>query len=81
MQDKPMFTWAKNGNFTIKKAYEMLQQLQPLIQYIGTAEEHLVWKQIWMNKLIIPRVKTFIWKAIHDALPSGCALAKRIQSI
>lgn len=59
VKDKLMFTWATNGEFTIKKAYQMLQQLHPLIQHTTSKEEELIWKRIWKNKTTAPRVKTF----------------------
>lgn len=45
-EDRLVFTWARNGIFTVKEAYKMLKQLQPLIKRVPTPAEKKVWKQI-----------------------------------
>lgn len=54
------------------KAYEALaQEGTPLQQHSGE-----VWKLIWDKGELVPRIRLFAWKLMHEALP----LAKVIQS-
>lgn len=79
--DKIMYTWAANGEFSVKKAYQMLDTLQPLERYVVSDLEKAVWKEIWKIKGIAPRVRIFFWKIVKGALPTSHALAKRIPTI
>lgn len=81
LQDKLIFTWARNGEFSVKQAYHMVSQLTPNYTAILSNEEQQTWKRIWKSKGITPRVKIFFWKCMHNALPTGAALTKRIHSI
>jgi zinc-binding in reverse transcriptase len=40
-----------------------------------------LFQKIWQWKLISPKVKMFIWRALHDALPTMHNLHKRMNSI
>lgn len=74
IKDKLMFTWAHNG-------YNMVRQLNPDNTRMISKEECQTWKRIWKCKGITPRVKIFLWKGMHNALPTCAALEKRITSV
>ncbi|KAL4281343.1 hypothetical protein GQ457_03G023890 [Hibiscus cannabinus] len=40
------------------------------------AEYDIFWKEIWSN-LAPPKIETFVWKAIHQIIPTKMELAKR----
>lgn len=70
----------KNGVFSVKGAYKMLEQLQPLIRGMISPKEKQVWKKIWKTPGVLPRVRIFFWKILEKALPIGVALSKRIPT-
>lgn len=79
--DKLIFTWAANGEFCVKRAYQMLMQLRVNFNHMQSDLEKIIWKTIWHAKGVLPRVRMFMWKAMHDVLPVGLALHKCIQQI
>lgn len=71
-EDSLVFTLAGNGVFSVRKAYEAIaQEGTPLQQHSGE-----VWKLIWDKGELVPRIRLFAWKLMHEALP----LTKVIQS-
>lgn len=76
-----MFTWSNNKEFLVNEAYSMLIQAQPLTSPIGSDDVRGLWRGIWKNKGVTPRIRTFFWKAITGAFPSAYALSKRIANI
>lgn len=81
VNDKLMFTWSNNGEFLVNGAYSMLVQAQPLTSPIGSDDVQRLWRGIWKNKGATPRIRTFFWKAMTEALPSAYALSKKIANI
>lgn len=57
--DKLMYTWASNGAFSVKAAYNMVDQLQPLIRLAPLTEHEKLWKKIWKTQGVLPRVRIF----------------------
>lgn len=81
VNDKLMFTWSNNGEFSVNGAYSMLVQAQPLTSPIGSDDVRGLWRGIWKNKGVTPRIRSFFWKAMIGALPSAYALSKKIANI
>lgn len=75
MPDTLIFTYAKNGRFSVRKAYLLLKG----IQEDGTDKS--LWNWLWHNNHLSPKLKLFVWRCLHDALPVKAALSSRIQSI
>lgn len=80
-KDKLMFTWVKNGEFSVKAAYHLLRNSQPLTSRHVSEQETIIWKKIWKILCIPQKVRMFFWKAMQGALPTAAALSKRIPSI
>ena len=68
VQDTLLWKYSKNGKYQVKKAYDFL------------ARDHLVhprhdqpqmgsWSRIWKVKVPL-KVNNFIWKLMHDRLPT-----------
>lgn len=52
------------------------------MQHVNYSQEHVtMWKRLWEWKGILPRVKTFLWRAIHEGIPTQMAMHMRIRSI
>ena len=69
-----------NGKCSSKSAYRVcLQALQgkgiPAPAPVDTLTLQAL-NQVWKNKLIIPRVKTFAWHLLRRALPSGATASR-----
>lgn len=77
-KDRLIWRYTKNGQFNVKSAYHVDMSIRRREK--GEASCCLVdsesWKAIWsMNNP--GGVKTFIWKAINDCLPTRVNLTKR----
>jgi zinc-binding in reverse transcriptase len=77
LKDKLIWLPVKSGNYTTKQGYQLLQTKVST----PTNETCPLFQKIWQWKLIPPRVKMFIWRTLHDALPTMHSLHKRINSI
>lgn len=72
--DKQIWGYTKSGLFSIKSAYhlERMSKGEPS----STNSESGTWKEVW--KLNAPAaVKTFLWRAINNCLPTKLNLLKR----
>lgn len=77
IEDKLMFTWARNGEFSVKRAYEMIYQLQPLERFVQDENSRLLYKKIWYTKGILPKIRVFFWKVLNRGLPTSVEMARR----
>ncbi|KAJ4751158.1 Ribonuclease H-like superfamily protein [Rhynchospora pubera] len=75
-QDTLIFTFNRNGQFSIKGAYNLLLNASANANAIGTADP--VNKFIWHVESMLPRTRIFIWKAVKEALPVDDVFAKRL---
>ncbi|PRQ16242.1 putative ribonuclease H-like domain, reverse transcriptase zinc-binding domain-containing protein [Rosa chinensis] len=77
--DKQVWHYTKNGTYTVKSGYQLAQTLR--IRGAGqegssTNQLDLVWQVMW--KLKIPEgVKVFLWRVIHEILPTALLLQRR----
>ncbi|KAJ8444184.1 hypothetical protein Cgig2_031004 [Carnegiea gigantea] len=67
----------RRGELTVKSAYQLIMNFkEQATPGSGTALMNGFWKELW-GLCIPPRMKTFIWRACTDALPSkGCLSLK-----
>lgn len=75
-------TWGKgkNGNYTAKEGYkELIKEREISIQYNPNQVE--AWGRIWGWTGLMPKVRTFLWKAVHGGLPTMGELSRRIRAI
>lgn len=70
--DTLIFTYAKNGRFSLKKGYQLLRGLS------GQISDKTFWDWLWKKSQLTPKLKLFIWRAVHGALPVRAVLAYRI---
>lgn len=74
--------WSENqcGKYKAKDGYEWLRRQNSTVQvYDNTTIEACA--LIWSWKKVIPRIKTFLWKGVHNGVPTAAALHTRIRSI
>ncbi|KAM6583868.1 hypothetical protein CsatB_010870 [Cannabis sativa] len=71
-EDKLLWKFAADGDFSIKKAYWDLNEHR-------FVSRDLTCSRIWKFKLQ-ERVKLFLWKLYQDALPFGCKLSAIFRS-
>ncbi|KAJ4775253.1 Ribonuclease H-like superfamily protein [Rhynchospora pubera] len=74
ISDRLVFTHATNGQFTLKKAYHLLEN-----QYSTDPIDKLVWLIIWRDSGALPRIQMFVWKAMLNSLPLGATFAARLR--
>lgn len=73
--DTLLFTFSKNGKFTIKKAYQMIRGDE------GQPNDKKIWMGLWKAKGLAPKLKLFIWRCILNALPVREVIGARIQTV
>lgn len=59
----------------------MLVTMQPSLRPVVSAQMPKFWTRIWKLQGIIPRIRIFLWKALHNALPVGKVLHRRFDAI
>ncbi|KAJ1695518.1 hypothetical protein LUZ63_012216 [Rhynchospora breviuscula] len=74
-EDRIIFSYAKNGQFTLKKAYQLIAATPDI-----TVFQPEVLKVIWHTQGLLPRIRLFLWKTMHNSLPLGDILGRRISN-
>ena len=71
----------KTGTFSVRSAY--YRQLEDSYidhnvnpSWISASVNHPVWRKLWSLKLP-SKVKIFLWRCLHNAVPCRCVLANR----
>ncbi|XP_078175152.1 uncharacterized protein LOC144568653 [Carex rostrata] len=82
--DKLIFSLSSNGDFSVKKAYAALLASQTpssgtSVQGVSETQLVALWKRIWHGGSMPPRLRVFIWKLAHGALPLGQTMANRLK--
>jgi hypothetical protein len=75
--DKQIWRGTMKGDFSVGSAYHMAKELEASCQAgCSNRSEEKIWKGIW-NSQIPNTVKTFMWRACQNLLPTRENLAKR----
>ncbi|KAJ4796181.1 RNA-directed DNA polymerase (reverse transcriptase)-related family protein [Rhynchospora pubera] len=74
-EDRIIFSYAKNGQFSLRKAYQLVAE-------VSTSPDlyPALLKAIWQTKGVLPRVRLFLWKTMHNSLPLGDVIGRRISN-
>uniref|UniRef100_A0A803Q3X2 Reverse transcriptase n=1 Tax=Cannabis sativa TaxID=3483 RepID=A0A803Q3X2_CANSA len=76
LEDKIMWHYSKNGEYTVKSGYKMASSLVDE-QYQSNDKVLVDWlKALWRFK-IPPKIKHFVWKLAYNWIPTNVTLAKR----
>lgn len=73
--DTLFFTYAKDGNFTIKKAYQLIREDR------GDGSDRKFWDWVWTGTNLTPKLKVFLWRCVRGALPVRAILASRMRQV
>ncbi|KAJ3688671.1 hypothetical protein LUZ61_017835 [Rhynchospora tenuis] len=76
LEDILIWQPAKSGKYTAKEGYNAIVQMQEGIN----AEQNLLWEGIWKNKIILPRIKFFLWRLINKGLPMAVHMHSRFPN-
>lgn len=76
--DKLIFKLTVNGEYSVKQAYNHLEQLRNIETRPGDKGKSF-WELIWKKGEVQPRIRLFLWKAVKGALPLGQILKSRIS--
>lgn len=80
LPDRLIWLGNKSGRYTAKEGYEMLRKQNSTLHTYDQSTK-AAWQRMWSWKGVIPRIKTFLWKAIHNGLPTAATLHSRIRTI
>lgn len=70
--DTLLITFSKDGRFSVRKAYQLLKG-----SYSAVPDKDF-WEWIWSGIALTPKLKMFIWRSVHGALPVMAVLVARI---
>ena len=77
-EDKIFWFGSRDGKYTVRSGYKLLfrdaQGSQP--ESSRQWDPDPLWKRIWGAR-VPAKVKTFLWRACHDALPTNSSLFRR----
>lgn len=70
--------YTTNGSFSVRSAYYLQQTVNRQMEgeCSGVAAGVIDWKQMW-NLNVPMKIKLFVWKAVHDILPTTQNLFRR----
>ncbi|KAL3833965.1 hypothetical protein ACJIZ3_008701 [Penstemon smallii] len=77
-QDKQIWHYTNNGQFSGRSAHHLALQMAE--QESTSTATQKDWKWIWSLR-VPPKVKIFLWRFCHNALPTRMALSRRGVSI
>lgn len=78
-EDKMVWIFSKSGQFTVRSCYHNLVQGKLGVDDEQTSFTDSVgghWNWIWVLR-VPPKVRTFLWRACHEILPTRVALMRR----
>lgn len=80
LNDRLIWDGSKSGKYSTKEGYLILQELHHQPPEYGDMKIK-AWKMIWSWKLVLPKIKTFLWRGIHGGLAKALDMHKRIHAI
>ncbi|KAJ4781348.1 Ribonuclease H-like superfamily protein [Rhynchospora pubera] len=75
-EDRLIFIAAKNGQFSIKAAYQLLLRNSAHNSH-GNIPKNIC-RMIWHAKGVLPRARVFLWRAVKEALPVDALFSTRL---
>ncbi|RYQ89399.1 uncharacterized protein LOC107615205 [Arachis ipaensis] len=81
-KDSITWKWERNGYYSVASGYRTAFRLShpPIQQHPEVCREKRVWNSLWELQFP-PKVKVFLWKALHGGLPVRNRLHSRLQTI
>ncbi|XP_078156085.1 uncharacterized protein LOC144551861 [Carex rostrata] len=77
-----IFTPAASGRFSVKLVYKELHNRRNRFSAAGVSQSvnnaDNLWFHIWKKGKVVPRVRVFMWKLMHNGLPWGKVMADRL---
>ncbi|KAJ4766926.1 Ribonuclease H-like superfamily protein [Rhynchospora pubera] len=75
LKDRLIWECTKSGRYTVKEGYNCI------ISRLGMQGGDISWKHVWQWKMIVPKVRMFMWRLLSNALPLAQNLSYRIRTI
>ena len=76
--DEQVWFLSKDGKFTTRSAYHFVVGIERSLSptCLSPERRHKLWTSIWSSQ-VPQKVKTMIWRACHNAIPTLCNLWRR----
>ncbi|KAL5808022.1 hypothetical protein ACOSQ3_028713 [Xanthoceras sorbifolium] len=74
--DSLIWHFDKNGEYSVKSGYRVAAQEKLSLSGSSSSPDSKWWLALW-NLNIPPKIKIFIWRVCHNAIPSLCNLCSR----
>ncbi|KAL4393554.1 hypothetical protein AHAS_Ahas02G0063600 [Arachis hypogaea] len=81
-EDSITWKWERNGHYSMASGYRIAFRFShlPIQQFPEVCREKRVWNSLWELRCP-PKVKVFLWKAIHGGLPIRHRLHNRLLTV
>lgn len=79
VEDRIVWAYSKSGNFTVRSCYHNLISGKLRVKVASTSIPGTIlahWDWIWGLR-VPPKVRTFLWRACHEILPTRVPLMRR----
>ncbi|KAM6557292.1 hypothetical protein CsatB_004311 [Cannabis sativa] len=76
VSDQWIWHFTNSNEYTVQSGYHLANDLEDSDLSNSSNNQHTWWKYFW-NLQLPSKVKIFVWKAFHCAIPTAAALCKR----
>lgn len=77
VEDAYIWPLQKSGNYSTKSGYYAGSQATHASSIAATATATVNWKKLIWTPRLSPKLKLFLWRVLHNALPTGENLQRR----
>ncbi|KAM6576935.1 hypothetical protein CsatB_028772 [Cannabis sativa] len=74
--DRLIWHYTSNGSYTVQSGFHLENSLEEQL-CSSTSNNHSDWWKFFWNLVLPPKIRIFVWKVLHNILPTAAALFKK----
>ncbi|KAM6596102.1 hypothetical protein CsatA_006626 [Cannabis sativa] len=74
--DRLIWHYTSNGSYTVQSGFHLANSLEEQL-CSSTSNNHSDWWKFFWNLVLPPKIRIFVWKVLHNILPTAAALFKK----
>uniref|UniRef100_A0A803P4T9 Uncharacterized protein n=1 Tax=Cannabis sativa TaxID=3483 RepID=A0A803P4T9_CANSA len=75
-RDRLIWHYTSNGSYTVQSGFHLANSLEEQLNSSTSDNQSIWWKFFW-NLTLPPKIRIFVWKVLHNILPTAAALFKK----
>ena len=81
-EDKLIWKPKRNGSYSVQSSYRLAFSFShpPIETFPSYCANKALWRSVWSFK-ILPKIKVFVWKLIHERIPVRQKLKAQIPHV